>query len=259
MSLFDRLIGILKVVSQILLVIYAIAAIVTSTKSAYGCTYEEALNSDWAGYSYEDVVRILNEDMTEGSNLYPEQARMCLIGEMRDFYKEFNKLSTGIKFEALSAISALETGYFTSDAYKTHNNVGGLMGNSGYMSFNSVEEGIEALVDLLVEEYLDEDGMYYNGTTIIALSQNYNQSVHWVNLYVKVRLDMEQRAYSVPVSEPEPEEVEEPEPEQSNMEILTEYSPAKMWENGIFIGKSYKIPKIIGGQNDIEQRTGENS
>lgn len=249
MSLFDRLIGILKVVSQILLVLYVIMAIVSSTKPAYGCTYEEALDSDWTGYSYEDAVRILNEDMTEESTLHPEQARMCLIGEMRDFYDEFNKLSTGIKFEALSAISALETGYFTSEVYKTHNNVGGLMGSSGYMRFDSVEEGIEALSDLLVEEYLSEDGMYYNGNTIIALSQNYNQSIHWVNLYVKVRLDMEKRAYSIPAPEPEPEiqEVEEPEPEQSNMEILTEYNPSRMWENGVFIGKSYKIPKIIGG------------
>lgn len=161
---------------------------------AYSCTYEEALNSDWTGYDLNDVIRILNEDVTVPTELTPEQREACLIGEMRDFHEEFNKNSDKIKYEALTAISALETGYFSSEVCNYYNNVGGMRNSNGYSTYSSKEEGIEALSDLLIEEYLNEEGSYYEGTTIVDIGKHYNPSVHWVNMYVKVRLDMEERA-----------------------------------------------------------------
>lgn len=164
---------------------------------AYSCTYEEALNSDWTGYDLNDVIRILNEDITVPTELTPEQCEACLIGEMKDFYEEFNKNSDKIKYEALTAISALETGYFSSEVCNYYNNVGGMRNSNGYSTYSSKEEGIEALSDLLTEEYLSKEGNYYEGTTIVDIGKHYNPSIHWVNMYVKVRLDMEERAEKV--------------------------------------------------------------
>lgn len=164
---------------------------------AYSCTYEEALNSDWTGYDLNDVIRILNEDVTVPTELTPEQREACLIGEMKDFYEEFNKNSDKIKYEVLTAISALETGYFSSEVCNYYNNVGGMRNSNGYSTYSSKEEGIEALSDLLTEEYLNKEGSYYEGTTIVDIGKHYNPSVHWVNMYVKVRLDMEERAEKV--------------------------------------------------------------
>lgn len=164
---------------------------------AYSCTYEEALNSDWTGYDLNDVIRILNEDVTVPTELTPEQRKACLIGEMKDFYEEFNKNSDKIKYEALTAISALETGYFSSEVCNYYNNVGGMRNSNGYSTYSSKEEGIEALSDLLTEEYLSKEGSYYEGTKIVDIGKHFNPSVHWVNMYVKVRLDMEERAEKV--------------------------------------------------------------
>lgn len=168
---------------------------------AYSCTYEEALNSNWEGYEYNDVVRILNEDVTVPTELTPEQRKACLIGDMKDFYEEFNRNCGKIKYEALCAISALETGYFSSDVCNYYNNVGGMRNSNGYFMYSSKEEGIKALSDLLSKEYLDEEGSYYEGTTIVDIGKHYNPSVHWVNMYVKVRLDMEKRAERVTLNQ----------------------------------------------------------
>lgn len=157
------------------------------------CTYEEALNRDYSGYNQQDVIRILKEDLSQSSDLTYNQRKECLIGEMRDFHEDFSKYSKEIKYEALTAISALETGYFSSDVCKELNNVGGLCSSQGYRHFSTKEEGICALSQLLVQEYLHPEGAYYEGNTIIDVSQHYNTSPHWVELYVKVRLDMESR------------------------------------------------------------------
>lgn len=168
--------------------------IVIFSTSCYAATEADLKNVDWSGYSTEDVHRILSEDITEESLMTDKQKQRCLIGDMADFYKDFDKRSVGIKYEALCAISALETGYFSSDACRNLNNVGGITGNNGYASYSTREEGIEALSDLLTDYYLDPDGCYFEGSTILDVSKHYNQSAHWISLYVKIRLDMEKRS-----------------------------------------------------------------
>lgn len=181
----------------------------------YAATDEEIRSIDWTGYSLEDVDRILSEDITEESLMTLEQKQTCLIGEMRDFYQDFNKMSIGIKYDALCAISALETGYFSSDVCRNLNNVGGIAGYNGYASYSTKLEGIQALSELLTSSYLDPEGCYYEGNTIVDVSKHYNQSTHWISLYVKIRLDMEKRSdynHKEALKELEPvEEVKEPE------------------------------------------------
>lgn len=180
----------------------------------YAATESEALNSDWSGYNMKDVKRILHEDITEESLMTLEQKQDSLICDMRGFYEHFNEQAVGIKYEALCAISALETGYFRSDVCKRLNNVGGITSSSGYASYATIEDGIEAFSNLLLKEYLDLEGCYYEGKTIIDVSKHYNRTVHWINLYVKIRLDMEHRSgYSHEEALQLLQEEQEPEPE----------------------------------------------
>ena len=192
-------------VSQLLLivVIVIIAFILVSEK---GCalTYDEAMTLDWGNYDISGVERILKEDMTQPSVLSEEQKEACLIGDMREFYKDFDKVSGGIKYEALTAISALETGHFKSELAKEYNNVGGMRGSNGYFQYDTKQDGIEALSDLLTKHYLNPEGCYYEGNTILDVSKHYNQSTHWIQLYVMIRLDMERRIENVPGRTEEP-------------------------------------------------------
>lgn len=176
-----------------------------AAEKACACTYEEAINSDWGNYPISKVKEILEEDISEESALAPNQKENMLIGDMRNFYSEFDKASSGIKYEALCAISALETGHFSSGLCQKYNNVGGMRGKYGYNIYDTKEQGIQALSQLLSEQYLNSDGSYYCGKTIIDVSKHYNPSVHFVNLYVKIRIDMENRIKGIEPIYPKPE------------------------------------------------------
>lgn len=183
----------------------AILLLFVAVEEASACTYEEVLNSDWGNYPISRVKEILEEDISVESQLAPNQKENMLICDMRNFYSAFDKVSEGIKYEALCAISALETGHFSSDLCREFNNVGGLTTGSGYARYNTKEEGIRAMAKLLSEEYLEESGKYFEGKTILDVSKHYNQSVHFVNLYVKIRIDMENRIQDIEPVYPEPE------------------------------------------------------
>ena len=53
------------------------------------------------------------------------------------------------------SISAWETGRWTSSAYHSKNNVGGMMCNSGLINYSSLDEGIEAFLINLKKNYFD--------------------------------------------------------------------------------------------------------
>lgn len=59
----------------------------------------------------------------------------------------------GIEPDIPLAIARLETGHFTSRAFLDGNNVGGLSTNEVPMSFDTLEDGIEAFVQNLAENY----------------------------------------------------------------------------------------------------------
>lgn len=58
--------------------------------------------------------------------------------------------AAGIDPKVAVAISRLETGHWTSDAYIHHNNVGGLSDNEVPRSYSTVEDGVKAFVNCLV-------------------------------------------------------------------------------------------------------------
>lgn len=62
----------------------------------------------------------------------------------------------GIEPEIPLAIARLETGHFTSRAFKEGNNVGGLSINEVPMSFDTMEAGVEAFVQNLSTNYFSQ-------------------------------------------------------------------------------------------------------
>lgn len=59
-----------------------------------------------------------------------------------------------VPFDIALAIARLETGWFTSNAYINKNNVGGLSKNEVPISFDSIDEGVEAFVRNLDKNYI---------------------------------------------------------------------------------------------------------
>ncbi|OMD08412.1 glucosaminidase domain-containing protein [Paenibacillus odorifer] len=92
----------------------------------------------------------------------------------------------GIDPALLAAIAIHETGNGTSNAVKNKNNVGGMMGKNGLMTFNNLEEGIDKMASNLKRNYFDK-GL----TTIEAIQKKYapvgasndptNLNSNWVN------------------------------------------------------------------------------
>lgn len=74
----------------------------------------------------------------------------------------------GIDPALLAAIAVHETGNGTSKAIKNKNNVGGMMGKSGLMTFSSLEEGIDKMASNLKRNYFDK-GL----TTIEQIQKKY--------------------------------------------------------------------------------------
>ena len=62
----------------------------------------------------------------------------------------------GIPSEIPLAIARLETGHFTSRAYKEGNNVGGLSVDEVPIEYDSLDEGVDAFVSNLAENYFEE-------------------------------------------------------------------------------------------------------
>lgn len=74
----------------------------------------------------------------------------------------------GIDPALLAAIAVHETGNGSSSAVKNKNNVGGMMGKNGLMSFSSIEEGIDRMASNLKRNYIDK-GL----TTIPQIQKKY--------------------------------------------------------------------------------------
>lgn len=84
----------------------------------------------------------------------PQEEYSCTL-EHETACKIQNKaVEYGIDWRVAVAISRWETGNFTSDIYKNKNNVGGLYCN-GFLSYNTLDEGIDAFVSNLKRNYFD--------------------------------------------------------------------------------------------------------
>ena len=62
----------------------------------------------------------------------------------------------GVSYDLAIAIARLETGWFTSEAYIYGNNPGGMSVNEIPIVYESIEEGVDAFVRNLKENYISE-------------------------------------------------------------------------------------------------------
>ena len=112
----------------------------------------------------------------------PQGHRLCRacreIKPYSEFHKNISKKNDPYAL-FLTGLIANETGYGSSRRYKEDNNVGGYevySPTSKGRSFSSKEESVYAVARLLSEEYLSEDGLYFNGKSSYAINKLYCQS-----------------------------------------------------------------------------------
>ena len=90
----------------------------------------------------------------------------------------------GIEADIPLAIARLETGHFTSRAYIEGNNVGGLSVNEVPMTFETLEDGVDAFVQNLANNYFAQ-GL----DTVEEIGKKYcpvNEE-HWVKTVNQLR------------------------------------------------------------------------
>ena len=156
----------------------------------------------WEGTTLttEDIKFVLIEDISQNTQLTHVEQQTALIGQMSPYVDAFMQADkAGIKFECITTIAAMETGYFTSSAWQQQNNAGGITRSvGGYATYESPDAGIQALQVLLTDKYISPDGCYYVGENmnVMGLAQRYNTNDEWVKLYVQVRLAQYRRVHN---------------------------------------------------------------
>lgn len=122
------------------------------------------------------------EDLTQYRYIPVEAMEDALLYNLKPYaatYIEAGK-QYGVDPVFLAAKDAGESGWGRYPA--ASNNLGGWTNSSGgYMRFNSVEEYIYHAAKSMAEMYLDENGCYYNGTSLSDVNKRYNGRQTWVD------------------------------------------------------------------------------
>lgn len=93
----------------------------------------------------------------------------------------------GVDASFLAAVAALESGWGKSELAREKNNLFGWRGADGYMAFDSPEDCIDHVAEYLAEEYLDPDGLYYNGLSVEDVAENYcGGNADWVKMVEEI-------------------------------------------------------------------------
>lgn len=97
-------------------------------------------------------------DVRNISNVTASQLDAKFKGVLKGHGDDFIKagMKYGIDPAFLAAVSMHETGNGTSSAARNRNNVGGMMGRNGLMSFGTIDMGIEAMARNLKNLYIDK-------------------------------------------------------------------------------------------------------
>ena len=107
--------------------------------------------------------KVLEEPITEQIEQEPKPKELTIEDKILLACDQY-----GVSFDIALAIARLETGNFTSHAYKYKNNPGGLSINEKPMSFSTIEEGVDAFVGNLSKNYIQK-GL----TTVEAIGKKY--------------------------------------------------------------------------------------
>lgn len=134
-----------------ILIIYTLIGL-----AIYGQVYQKVIIKEVV---VEEELKITVEDKREDNNVEASkptsnEQNTKLNGIALKIYEK--ALEQGLNSNQayiLVAISRHETGNWTSNAFKTKNNFGGIMCNTGLRAYNTQEDGLNAFVKLLKDYY----------------------------------------------------------------------------------------------------------
>lgn len=131
----------------------------------------------------EVVIPTFNKwDITEISNLSVSQIEEILPNNMKKLAQAYYDAEQKYNVNALAlvGITRLESGNMTSRLSETNNNLGGVKnGNKGYIYFESKYDCIDYIASILESNYLDEEGIYYNGKSLESVNKLYCEQDDW--------------------------------------------------------------------------------
>ena len=124
-------------------------------------------------------------NLLEPSNITREQMYNVLEGTalqtLSDGYVYMEEVY-GINALFLVSLSAEESGWGTSELAMYNNNIGGIKSSTGdWEYFNDWFECLSFKADLLYNDYLKEDGAYYNGLSIWNVNTSYCEQSTWAD------------------------------------------------------------------------------
>ena len=127
---------------------------------------------------YNDIVN----NITTKSNVTSKQLKCALNKNLMKYSEYFIQAEkdTGINAIALASIAACESNWGESDVAIKNNNIFGWIGSNGkYMRFNTVQDCIKHVSSAIKNNYLDKNGMHYNGNSISDINIKYNGFIQW--------------------------------------------------------------------------------
>lgn len=124
-------------------------------------------------------------NLLEPSNITREQMYNLLEGtalqSLSNGYVYMEEVY-GINSLFLVSISAEESGWGTSSLAINNNNIGGIKSSDGgFAYFSDWFDCLNYKADLLYNEYLSEDGLYFNGYSIWNVNMLYCEQEQWAD------------------------------------------------------------------------------
>lgn len=121
-------------------------------------------------------------NLLEPSNITREEAYEMLEGTalqtLSNAYVYMEELY-GVNAIYLMSLSAEESGWGRSQLAITHNNIGGIKSSNGWMYFSDWGECLDYKARLLKNQYLSENGDYFNGYSIWNVNIKYCEQDTW--------------------------------------------------------------------------------
>lgn len=128
------------------------------------------------------VVTYNPYNLLEPSNITREEAYEMLEGTalqtLSNAYVYMEELY-GVNAIYLMSLSAEESGWGRSQLAITHNNIGGIKSSNGWMYFSDWGECLDYKARLLKNQYLSENGDYFNGYSIWNVNIKYCEQDTW--------------------------------------------------------------------------------
>lgn len=123
-------------------------------------------------------------NLLEPSNITREEAYIMLEGTalqtLSNAYVYMEELY-GVNAIYLMSLSAEESGWGRSQLAITHNNIGGIKSSNGWMYFSDWGECLDYKARLLKNQYLSENGYYFNGYSIWNVNIKYCEQNTWAD------------------------------------------------------------------------------